>query len=221
MLAFYAEGMKDQEKSVKQNMDPWRIKMTRFLNRESSHAIEPLFLSRVSYRAFSTEPLEEEELLALFEAARWSPSAYNHQPWRFVYSRRGDATWSLFFDALVEFNKSWCRQADTLVVVISKNIFEFNGKAAATSRFDTGAAWMSLALEAHARHLIAHGMQGFDYAKIKQDLGIPDHFTVEAMIAIGKPGRLEELPPELQAKETPSLRKPLEEIIARGHCTFT
>ncbi len=79
---------------------------------------------------------------------------------------------------------------------------------------------MSLAIEAHQRGLIAHGMQGFDYAAIKRDLHIPDTFTVEAMIAVGKPGKIEDLAPDLQEKEEPSLRKPLETIVSRGKFNF-
>lgn len=194
--------------------------MSKYLNRTSGYPIQKQFLSRISSRAFSKERLSEEELFALFEAARWAPSSYNNQPWRFIYVRNGDKEWETFFNVLVDFNKSWCKDADTLVLVISKNNFEKNNKPSVTSRFDTGAAWMSLALEAHLRNIVAHGMEGFDYKAIKEKLRIPDTFTVEAMVAIGKQGNIEELPKELKEKETPSLRKPLNEIIARGNFSF-
>jgi nitroreductase len=194
---------------------------TTFLNRKSTFPVEPLILSRVSSRAFDKDNrLSEEELMSLFEAARWAPSSFNNQPWRFVYARRGDKDWDTLFNVLGDFNKSWCKNADTLVVAISHNNFEHNNKPSVTSRFDTGSAWMSLALEAHAKNIIAHGMEGFDYAAIKKALQIPDTFTVEAMIAIGKPGKKEELPPKIQANEVPSTRKPLNEIISKGKFTF-
>lgn len=194
--------------------------MDKFLSRVANYPIQSLILSRTSPRAFSDERLTEEELMALFEAARWAPSSYNGQPWRFSYARRGDKEWDLFFNVLIEFNKLWCKKADTLVVVVSKNNFEHNNKPARTSQYDTGAAWMSLALEAHARNIIAHGMEGFDYDAIKKNLKIPDGFTVEAMIAIGKPGKKEDLPKELQEKETISQRKPLKDIVAKGQFPF-
>jgi nitroreductase len=194
--------------------------MTKFLNRESNYPILPLLLSRVSSRAFSEERLSEEELMTLFEAARWAPSSYNNQPWRFVYARRGDKEWDLLFNVLIDFNKSWCKNADTLVLVVSRNNFEHNQKPAVTSHFDTGAAWMSLALEAHAKNIIAHGMQGFDYEAIKKNLNIPEGFTVEAMIAIGKPGDKKDLPDDIQAKEVPSTRKPLKDIVSKGTFPF-
>ena len=68
-----------------------------FVNRQTDLPIQPFFLSRVSSRAFSEERLTDEELLTLFEAARWAPSSYNNQPWRFIYVRRGDKNWPLLF----------------------------------------------------------------------------------------------------------------------------
>lgn len=194
--------------------------MTKYINRTSTYPILALLLSRISSRAFSEDRLTEEELMSLFEAARWAPSSYNNQPWRFVYARRGETEWDTLFNVLVDFNKSWCKNADTLVAVISSNQFEHNHKPSRTSQFDAGAAWMSLALEAHARNIIAHGMEGFDYDALRKSLHIPDSYTINAMIAIGKAGDKEELPKELKEKETPSNRKPLSEIVAKGKFSF-
>lgn len=194
--------------------------MTKFLNRESTYPVQELLLSRISYRAFSEERLTEDELMSLFEAARWAPSSYNGQPWRFVYARRGDKEWEILFNALVEFNKSWCKDADTLAVIVARDLFEHNGKPSTTAHFDTGAAWMSLAVEAHARNITTHGMQGFDYEAIKKNLQIPDHYSVQAMFAIGKPGRKEDLSDSLREAEVPSTRKPLKELVARGNFPF-
>jgi nitroreductase len=195
--------------------------MTKFLQRESTYPIENFFLSRFSARALSEERLTEEELMSLFEAARWAPSSYNNQPWRYLYARRGDPAWDTMYKALIDWNKTWCATADTLIVVISRNNFEHNNKPSVTARFDTGASWMSLAIEAHARHLIAHGMQGFNYDEIRQAFHIPDTFTVEAMVAIGKPGDPNTLPPEMREKEVLSQRKPLEQIASRDVFSFT
>jgi nitroreductase len=194
--------------------------MTKFENRDSTFPIDELLLSRVSSRAFSQERLEEEELMSLFEAARWAPSSYNSQPWRFIYARREDKEWHILFDALVEFNKSWCKDADTLVLVISRKFFEMNNKLSKTASFDAGSSWMSLAIEANKRNIIAHGMSGFDYDKLQKELSIPDSYIVEAMIAIGKKGSKDRLSNELKEMEKPSERKPLHEIISRGSFSF-
>ena len=79
--------------------------------RTADHPIDPLFLDRWSPRAMSGEPIEKEELLTLFEAARWAPSSGNSQPWRFLYARRDTGHWPLFFDLLVDANKVWCQGA--------------------------------------------------------------------------------------------------------------
>ena len=154
--------------------------------------------------------------MSLFEAARWAPSSFNNQPWRFIYAKRNTKYWDKIFDLLVEPNKVWAKNAGLLVVVISNKNFEHNGKFSITHQYDTGAAWENLALEATSRGLIAHGMQGFDYQKARERLEIPEDFDVMAMIAIGKKGPKENLPPNLQQKENPNDRKPLNEIIMEG-----
>ncbi len=117
---------------------------------------------------------------------------------------------------MVEFNQGWTKNAAVLLVMISKNTFDHNGKPAHTHSYDTGSAWMSLALEGTSRGLVVHGMEGFDYDKARKVLGIPDDYTVEAMAAIGKRAPKETLAPELQKREAPSPRRPLEEIIMKG-----
>lgn len=195
--------------------------MTTFLNRESAYPMLPMLLSRVSYRAFSEERLTEDELMSLFEAAHWAPSSYNSQPWRFIYARRGEPEWDTFFSVLIDWNKSWCNRADTLVLIISRKNFERNEKPSVTSQFDTGAAWMSLAVEAHARNITTHGMSGFDYDEIRKKLQIPESYSVEAMIAIGKPGNKEDLPEEVRKGEVPSNRKSVQEVVSKGRFVFS
>ena len=184
--------------------------------RKPGYDIDPLFVNRWSPRAMNGEPLSDDELMPLFEAARWAPSSFNNQHWRFIYAKRDTPAWKTLFDFLGEFNQAWCTKAAVLVVIISKTTFDYNGKPAITYSFDTGAAWENLALEGSRRGLVVHGMEGFDYAKAKHDLGIPDDYRVEAMAVIGKHAPKESLPPELQAREQPSDRKPLKDIVWEG-----
>ena len=184
--------------------------------RKPTFKINPLILNRWSPRSIMAEELEDDTIMALFEAARWAPSSYNNQPWRFIYAKRNTKYWNNLFDLLVESNKVWAKNAALLVVVISNKNFEYNGKFSITHQYDAGAAWENLALEATSRGLVAHGMQGFDYKKAREDLKIPDDFDVMAMIAIGKRGSKENLPSNLQEKENPNDRKPLNEIIMEG-----
>lgn len=164
----------------------------------------------------SGEVIAKDELMSLFEAARWAPSSYNAQPWRFIFARRNTPAWKTFFDLLVEFNQSWAKDAAALIVIAARRRFEHNDEPSVTHAFDAGAAWENLALEASARNLVAHGMEGFDYAAAAAKLNVPDDYEVLAMVAIGKPGAKENLPADLQAREEPSDRKSLSEIVMEG-----
>lgn len=187
--------------------------------RTADHKINRLFLKRRSGYVLSGEPIRKKELESLFEAARWAPSSYNSQPARFIYALRDTPEWNTFMDLLVDFNKGWAQNAGALVVIVSKNTFDHNNEFSPTHSFDAGAAWQNLALEAADQGLIAHGMGGFDYAKAKQVLQIPDGYTVEAMVAIGKPGDAQAASEHLQELEKRALnaqRKPIEEIAFEG-----
>ncbi len=184
--------------------------------RSSEYPIDPMILERRSSRSMSSEELSDEDLMPLFEAARWAPSSYNGQPWRFIYAKKNTPDWNVFFNLLVEANQKWCKNAAVLIVLISHKVFEKNQKPSKTHSFDTGAAWENLALQGLKNGLVVHGMQGFDYDKAKQDLNVPDEYAVEAMIAIGKKGNISDLPNDLLERETPSSRKPLSEIIMLG-----
>ena len=184
--------------------------------RKAEYDIDPIFLNRWSPRALSGESLTDEELMPLFEAARWAPSSYNAQQRRFLYAKRGTAHWDTFFNLLVDGNKMWAKNAAALVVVISRKNFEFNEKPTITNVFDTGAAWENLALEGARRGLVVHGMQGFSYDGARKALAIPDHYEVCAMIAIGKRGKIEDLPEKLREMEAPNGRRPLKEIAIEG-----
>ena len=184
-------------------------------NRTTKYPIEDVFLKRFSPRAMSGESISKDELMTLFEAARWAPSASNIQPWRFIYATREMPEFQIFLSFLMEGNRIWCAKAGVLVVTVSKKNTD-KGTPSVTHSFDVGSAWENLALQASTMNLIAHGMAGFDYEKAKTELGIPDDYSVEMMIAIGRPGKIEDLPEPLQAREKPSDRKPLEEIVFEG-----
>ncbi len=184
--------------------------------RRAGHPIDGLFLDRWSPRAMSGEPIAEEDLMVLFEAARWAPSSFNNQPWRILYARRDGEHWPLFLDLLVESNRVWARNAAALLLFISKTSFDHNGKPARTHSFDTGAAWENLALQATLHGYVVHGMQGFDYDRAKTALGIPEEYQVEAMVAVGKPGARDSLPEKLREIESPNDRRPLARTVCEG-----
>jgi nitroreductase len=189
--------------------------------RTADHLIEPLFLQRWSPRAMTGEPLREGEIMSLFEAARWAPSTYNEQEWRFLYARRDTPQWPTFFALLVEGNQAWCGQAAMLGVVLSHKVFTRNGKPNPVHTFDAGLAYENLALQGAAMGLVVHGMQGFDFERARRDLNVPDDYAVEAMFAVGRPGDPAKLPEQLRNIEQPSGRKPVEEFIGEGKFAFS
>ena len=189
-------------------------------HRTAAYPIETLFLKRWSPRAMTGEPLSEPELMTLFEAARWAPSTYNEQEWRFLYARKGDAHWETFFRLLEKANQEWCGTAAVLLVVLSKKTFTKNGKPNPVHTFDSGAAFENMALQAAAMGLVCHGMAGFNQSKARVDLKVPEDYAVEAMVALGRPGDPDDLPEAIRARETPSDRKLIAEIICAGPFGF-
>jgi len=184
--------------------------------RKSDYPILNLIKDRWSPRAMSGEPMSDQELFTLFEAARWAPSSYNNQPWRFIYAKRETPEWEVLFELLDEPNKVWAKRASALVVVISRTLFFFNDTPSRTHAFDTGAAMENFALQGSSMGLIVHGMEGFDYARAHTVLEIPADYAVEALFAVGRPGAVSLLPENVQLRETPSDRKPVKELVYKG-----
>ena len=188
--------------------------------RKADYPIQSFILDRWSPRAMTGESISSDELMRLFEAARWAPSSFNAQQWRALYARRETEHWSTFLGLVVEGNKAWAQNAAALVVFISGKDFEHNGEPSITHSYDCGAAWENFALQGFSQGLVVHGMQGFDYERARSELKIPDEFEVEAMAAVGKPGDPSVLPEKLRAKESPNDRRKLSESICEGAFSF-
>ena len=184
--------------------------------RHADFPIERMLIDRWSPRAMSGEGISHEELMRLFEAARWAPSSFNAQQWRALYAHRDTEYWQTFFDLLVEANKVWSKNAAVLVVFISRTLFEHNGKPSITHSYDAGAAWENFALQGFQQNLVVHGMQGFDYERAREVLRIPQEFQVEAMAAVGRPGSKEILPVKLQERESPNDRRKVSDSVFEG-----
>jgi len=179
----------------------------------------PLIVERWSPRAFDESEIPQEDLDVIFEAAGLAPSAFNYQPWKFLYARRGDANWDRFLSLLIPFNASWAKDAGALVIIVSDTVQQQGEKASPlhSSSFDAGAAWAMLALQASALGYHTHGMTGVDFDKVRAELGVPDRYRVEAAVAIGRRDSAERLPEGLREREVPSGRKALDEIATAGN----
>jgi nitroreductase len=194
--------------------------MTTANSRTAHHPIDPLFLERWSPRAFTGEPISMAQLLTLFEAARWAPSCFNAQPWRFIWAQRDTEHWPRFLSLLSAYNQSWAKNAAALVVLVSKTTILPRGAdkevPSLTHSLDAGAAWENLALQATRSGWATHGMVDFDMPRAATELGVPPDYRVEAAIAIGRRGDKSVLPEALQAREQPSDRLPLAQIVSEG-----
>lgn len=186
---------------------------------ESNSRIHDVIARRWSPRAFDASQIPQDDLDLIFEAAGRAPSAFNLQPWTFLYARRDDANWERFQSLLMDFNRSWAKEASALVFVISDRLRR--GGAADpvpnhSHSFDAGAAWALAALQATAMGYWVHGMTGLNFDKARAELGIPEDHRLEMAFVIGRKGPSEQLPEALQAREAPSSRKPVSEIARAG-----
>lgn len=178
--------------------------------------LDRAFIERWSPRALSSEPISEEDINTLFEAARWSPSCFNEQPWRFVYANT-EKTLASLRTVINESNRKWADQAPLLVLVFSKRKFTHNDKPNRWADFDAGAAWMALTLQANKLGLYTHGMGGFDIDKAYEVTGVSaDDYNAICAVAVGRMGDSDTLPSDLASREKPSDRKPLAEIAHKG-----
>lgn len=156
--------------------------------------------------------MDHQTLTALLEAARWAPSCFNDQPWRFLVCNKAThaSAWDKLLDTLGEKNRLWAKNAPVLILAIAMDEFGHNGKINRWSSYDTGAAAVSLCLQATAMGLAAHQMGGFDAEQCKQTFALPEACSPMAVIAVGYQAAAEQLPDDLRETELKDRsRKPL------------
>jgi len=185
--------------------------------RDPAAPIESYFVERWSPRAFRQEPVPEEVLQSVFEAARWAPSCFNDQPWHFLVATDADADVKAFRELLVDQNRVWADRAPVIGFVLSRRRFGGKDKPNDWGDFDTGAAWMSMVHQAWHLGYAVHGMGGFHKDKAYDVLGVPEaDWNVIAAFVIGKRDEAKVLPDELIEREKPSSRKDPSEVVTRG-----
>jgi nitroreductase len=187
---------------------------------ETRVPIDDLLARRWSPRAFdANRGVSREQLAALLEAARWAPSCNGDEPWRYLIWDRGRdaAGWHKAFECLSENNRKWCRNVPVLMLSCAGSIFGHSGKPNRFAQHDTGAADLSLALQAVTLGLIVHQMGGYDAAKTRESFGIPEEYTPQAMIAVGYQASPDVLDEDTRQKELkPRSRKPVEAHFFEG-----
>lgn len=184
---------------------------------QTSQSVHELIATRRSPRSFDpTAALTDEDLVAMLEAARWAPSAFNGQPWRLFVGRNGDAVFNSILSTLVPFNQSWAKNASVLITVAAKTTKD-DGSIHVDYQFDCGLAVSQMVFEVHNRGFVAHQMTGFDRDANSAALGMDADLTPVVVVAIGKQDSPEKLEGPLAEREiAPRVRKPLSEIVVKG-----
>jgi nitroreductase len=185
---------------------------------DTAYPIEELLRRRWSRRAFAERPVEPEKLARMFEAARWSASCFNEQPWSFIVATRDDAAeFARLLGCLVEGNQAWASHAPVLMVSVARLNFAQNGKPNRHAIHDVGLATAQMINQAMAMGLFVHPMAGFHPDKVRELYGVPEGYEPVAAIAAGYAGDPEALPDALRQRElAPRVRKPQEEFVLRG-----
>lgn len=182
---------------------------------KTKYDIHEVLKKRYSPRAFSVEAVEDEYLNRMLEAARWSPSAFNDQPWRFIVGvKTKGETYHKIFYSLSEFNQIWCKNVPVLIVVCTGKISARTGEENKYRLYDAGQAVAHLTFQAASDDLFVHQMAGVDRNQISKSLNLPDDIEPYVVIAVGHLGNYLELPEKMQQIELAErVRKPFEDII--------
>ena len=183
-------------------------------------AIDNTIAARWSPRAFDGDKLvTKEQVIALLEAARWAPSCFGDQPWRFVVFDKAtdEMGWKAAFDCLVEGNQVWAKDTSLLILVCADTLFSHNQKPNRWAQYDTGAAAENLCLQATSMGLAAHQMGGFNADVAREKFNIPEQYTLMSVIAVGYQANVENLPDTLKERELADRkRKALGELFYSG-----
>jgi nitroreductase len=177
--------------------------------------IHQVIKERYSTVAFSSRNIEEEKLASLFEAARWAPSSFNEQPWRFIVGVKGkDENYQKLYDCLFEANQDWAKYASVLVLSIALKNSPVTGKPNRFAQYDTGMAVGNLLAQATGLNLYVHQMGGFSVDKIRENFELSEKYEVMSLMAIGYKGEIELFPENLKEREQKErYRKPINEIL--------
>lgn len=177
--------------------------------------IHELIANRWSGRAYDdSRPLSRNQIISLLEAARWAPSCYGDQPWRFIVFDKvtNEPAWQQALDCMAEGNRQWAKSAPLLLVACADSVLSKTGDDNRWGQYDTGAASENLCLQATAMGLMVHQMGGFDVDKCRQSFSIPEQFMPMAMMAVGYQLPKDAIPEEMRERENnPRARNSLAE----------
>ncbi len=180
---------------------------------DTQYTIHPFLRARWSPRSFSPKPIAEKDFFSLFEAARWSPSGNNLQPWAFITAVQGTDTHQKLVDVLMGFNQYWAKNAPLLVLSMAQRE-RSEGKPNPSALYDLGQSVAHLTFQAESLGISVHQMGGFDKNQAREVFGVPAEYELVTAIAIGYAGDPDTLPEDLRTRElAPRTRKPLKSFV--------
>ncbi|MDX8380700.1 MAG: nitroreductase family protein [Ghiorsea sp.] len=187
------------------------------LQKNKEHPKHDLFGQRWSPRAFdATKAVSKQDVLSCLEAARWSPSCFGEEPWRFIVCDKleDEQRWQSLLACLVQKNQEWAKDAQVLMVVCTNVKFSHNGNDNRWAEYDAGQAAVSLCLQATALGLVTHQMGGFDVDAVRDIFKVPSDILPMAALALGYQGEPEQLNEGFKAAELKArARKSIVEIL--------
>ena len=187
-----------------------------FSRRDPHPQVDKLFYQRWSPRSFQRTEIDHDTLASIFDAARWAPSCFNEQPWLFMLNKN-ETDFDLFLGLLDDWNQKWAKNASKIGFIIARRHFKRNGKQNDWAQFDTGAAWMSLALQARIHGLYTHCMAGIKNQAVYKELNIPtEKYEVIAGFTIGLIDEPDRLPEDIKKSEQPNKRNALSDSWQEG-----
>jgi len=168
---------------------------------------------RFSPMIFSDKAVSQEDVQTMLNAATWAASAYNAQPWRFIYGLKGSKTYDVLFNLMVEYNQNWAKTAPMLMLSIAEMKNSHSGDLNYWAMHDLGMAASSMVLQASSMGIQLHQMGGFDMDRARAELNIPESYVPVAMIAVGYPGNPETLDETFKKRANEKrMRKPIQEV---------
>jgi hypothetical protein len=181
---------------------------------QTDSPVLPVLAARWSPRGFDADaPIDELKLASALEAARWSPSAGNTQPWRFIVARRGTDAFERIVANLRGFNSAWAGRAGALVVAVAETATA-DGTPMPFAAYDLGQAMAHFSVQAHHDGLHVHQMGGIESDGLRAAFGFEERFVPLTVSAVGTLGGFDSLPEALQERElAPRLRRPLAESV--------
>ena len=181
---------------------------------QTEYPIHSLFKNRWSPRAFADKPIALDIIKKVLEAARWTASCFNEQPWRFIIGIKDqNESYTKILNSMGEFNQLWAKNAPVLILACGKKVFTHNQKPNKHFSYDVGQAAASLSLQATAENLFVHQMAGFSPEKAREFFNIPEDYEAITTMAMGYLGDPDSLDEKSKASELATrVRRPMHEI---------